>query len=304
MTSSRWTLERRPHGLVWKRLVISAVALSATIMITMVVFEESLIFFPDRYPNGFWDAEAVGRASGTTVEDCFFDAADGVRLHAWSCRPRSGAGDAGATADMVLLWFHGNAGNLSQRADLMVELAAIPVQVFIIDYRGYGRSEGRPSERGLVRDARAAWRYLTEDRGFTADRIVVLGKSLGGAVAVDLAAEAHPAGLIVESSFASIPAMAAHYYPFVPRWLIRTRFDSLSKIGKVACPVMVIHSPDDEIVPFEQGRRLFDAAAADKRFFEVPGAAHNELWLVGGVDYLRALRQFLLACHTKAGGQG
>lgn len=304
MSDSRWTLERKPPPPLWVRLVISAVALSATIMITMVVFEESLIYFPDPYPNGFWDVEAVGRGSRITVEDCFFEAADGTRLHGWWCRPEGGDGDGGATADMVLLWFHGNAGNLSQRADLMIELAAVPIQVFIIDYRGYGRSEGRPSERGLYRDARAAWRFLTEDRGIAADRIVILGKSLGGAVAVDLATAVAPAGLIVESSFASIPAMAAHHYPFVPRWLIRSGFDSLAKIGQVACPVMVIHSPDDEIVPLEQGRRLFDAAPADKRFFEVAGARHNELWLVAGDAYVDGLRQFLLHCRETVGGDG
>ncbi len=272
-------------------------------MITMVIFEDSLIFFPDPHPSGFWDAEAVARDTGTTVEDCFFEAVDGTRLHGWWCRPEALEGEAHATSEMVLLWFHGNAGNLSQRSELMFELAGIPVQVFIIDYRGYGRSNGRPSEKGVLRDARAAWRFLTEDRAIPPERIVILGKSLGGAVAVDLAAEVTPAGLIVESSFASIPEMAAHHYPFVPKWLIRTRLDSLGKIGNVGCPIMVIHSPDDEIVPYEHGRRLFDAAPKDKRFHEVPGAGHNELWLVGGADYLGAIREFLLDCRGVKGGE-
>jgi fermentation-respiration switch protein FrsA (DUF1100 family) len=197
---------------------------------------------------------------------------------------------------MVLLWFHGNAGNLAHRADLMLELARLPAQVFIVDYRGYGRSDGRPSEEGLYRDARAAWRYLRDQGGVEADRIVILGKSLGGAAAVDLAAEVSPAGLILESSFVSVPEMAARHYPFIPRWFVRTKMDSLSKIERVRCPILVIHSPDDEIVPYEQGRRLFEAAGGDKRFLEVPGAHHNELWLVGGADYLRALREFLLDC--------
>jgi len=197
---------------------------------------------------------------------------------------------------MVLLWFHGNAGNLAHRSDLMLELARLPAQIFIVGYRGYGRSEGRPTEKGLYRDARAAWRYLRDQGGVEADHIVILGKSLGSAVAVDLAVEVKPAGLIVESGFSSIPEMAAHHYPFVPRWLVRTKMDSLSKIGRVHCPIMVIHSPADEIVPYEHGRRLFEAAGGDKRFLEIPGAHHNELWLVGGADYLRALREFLLDC--------
>ncbi len=263
----------------------------------MVIFEESLIFFPDRYPAGFWDVETVARGTGTSVEDCFFSTSDGKKLHAWWCRPDTAGEEVQPTAEMVVLWFHGNAGNLSQRSELMVELAKIPVQVFIVDYRGYGRSEGRPSVKGLYRDARAAWRYLREDAGVGAERIVILGKSLGGAVAVDLAVEVKPAGLIVESSFASIPAMAAHHYPFIPRWLVRSKMDSLSKIGAVNCPVLVIHSPADEVVPYDQGRQLFDAAPGDRRFLEVSGAGHNELWLVGGPDYFGALREFLVHCR-------
>jgi hypothetical protein len=281
---------------LWVRLAISAVALWATIIITMVIFEESMIFFPDPYPSGNWDVEAVARGSGTSVEDCFFEASDGIRLHAWWCRPDGAGAVVQPTSEMVLLWFHGNAGNLAHRADLMLELARLPAQIFIVGYRGYGRSEGRPTENGLYRDARAAWRYLRDQGGVEADRIVILGKSLGSAVAVDLAVEVEPAGLIVESGFSSIPEMAAHHYPFVPRWLVRTKMDSLSKIGRVHCPIMVIHSPADEIVPYEHGRRLFEAAGGDKRFLEVPGAHHNELWLVGGADYLRALREFLLDC--------
>lgn len=302
MSESRWRLRLRNKRPSWARFLISAVALWATIIIIMVIFEESLIFFPDRYPGGFWDVEAVARGSETSVEDCFFPTSDGKRLHAWWCRPRNAGGVGQPTSEMVLLWFHGNAGNLSQRSELMFELAGIPAQVFIVDYRGYGRSEGRPSEEGLYRDGRGAWRYLREERGVDADRIVILGKSLGGAVAVDLAAEVRPAGLIVESSFTSVPEMATRHYPFVPSWLIRTRLDSEAKIGGVECPVMVIHSPDDEIVPFEQGRRLFDAAPPDKRFLEIPGAGHNELWLVGGADYFAALRQFMRDCGERPGG--
>ncbi len=269
--------------------------LSGTILITMAIFEESMIFFPDRYPIGDWDAAAVSRANGVAVEDRFFDAADGVRLHGWWCRP-VGADVDGPTADAVLLWFHGNAGNLAQRAVQMVALARMPVQVFIVDYRGYGRSEGRPTERGLYRDARAAWRHVTHDSGVDPDRIVVLGVSLGGAVAVDLAAEVDPAGLIVQSSFTSVPDMAARHYPIIPRWLIRTRMDSVGKIGRVRCPILVAHSPDDDVVPYELGRTLYEAARGDTRFVEIPGAAHNETWIAGGAGYLETLRRFVAHC--------
>ncbi|MGD8441457.1 MAG: alpha/beta hydrolase [Holophagae bacterium] len=290
-----WTLDRPVRRRRWFRLLAGATVLSATIVITMVVFEGSMIFFPDRYPIGNWDTSTVGRAGGVAVEDRFFVTADGVRLHGWWCRP-IGAAAAAPTADTVLLWFHGNAGNLAQRADQMVALARMPMQVFIVDYRGYGRSEGRPSESGLYRDARAAWHHLTDDAGVEADRIVVLGVSLGGAVAVDLAAEVDPAGLIVQSSFTSVADMAAHHYPFIPRWLIRTRLDSASRIGRVRCPILIAHSPDDDVVPFELGRRLYDAATGDRRFFEIPGAAHNETWIAGGAEYLETLRRFVAHC--------
>lgn len=303
MNSSSWKLHRPPRRPWWVRLGISAVVLWATIVITMVIFENAMIFFPDHDPSGFWDVEAVSSGTGTTIEECFFPTSDGERLHGWWCRPETSIAASSSTAETVLLWFHGNAGNLSQRAGLMLELARIPVQVLIVDYRGYGRSTGRPNEKGLYRDARAAWRYLTEDRDIAAERIVILGKSLGGAVAVDLATGTAPAGLIVESSFTSIPEMAAHHYPFIPRWLVRTQMNSGTKIGRVDCPVMVIHSPADEVVPFSHGERLFQAAQGDKRFLEVPGAGHNELWLVGGSDYFSALREFLLHCRGDRGGE-
>jgi uncharacterized protein len=304
MSESSWKLKRPHRRPWWARLVISAGLVWATIIITMAIFEESMIFFPDPDPSGFWDSEAVSNGTGTTIEECYFATDDGERLHAWWCRPEAPGAPASATTEMVLLWFHGNAGNLSQRAGLMLELASIPTQVFIVDYRGYGRSTGKPNEKGVYRDARAAWRYLREDGGVDADRIVILGKSLGGAVAVDLAAEVEPAGLIVESSFTSVPEMASHHYPFIPRWLVRTKMDSLSKIGGVGCPVLVVHSPADEVVPFAHGERLFEAAPGDKRFLEVPGAGHNELWLVGGSGYFDVLREFLLHCRGEDGESG
>jgi fermentation-respiration switch protein FrsA (DUF1100 family) len=257
-----------------------------------VLFEERLIFFPSRDPAGFREAEAWlrGQPEALRLEDCAFAASDGVRLHAWWCGPRA------ADPQAVLLFFHGNAGHLAHRCDLLRRLVALPAQVLIVDYRGYGRSEGTPSEEGLYRDARAAWDHLTGPRGIGPGRIVVFGKSLGGAPAVDLAAQVQPAGLVVQSSFTSIPDMVAHVMPLVPRRLIRTRMDSRAKIQQVRCPKLFIHSPADEVVPFELGRRLFEAAPEPKRFHEVPGAAHNETYRVGGEAYLGVLREFVRSC--------
>jgi fermentation-respiration switch protein FrsA (DUF1100 family) len=259
---------------------------------TMMLFEDSLLFFPTSWPRGFPDAAAFARRAGVPVEECWIPVEEGLRLHAWWCRP-PGAG-------AVLLLFHGNAGSLAERSDLMLALASAPAEVVVVDYQGYGRSQGRPSEEGLYADASAAWRYLTEARGVPAARIVLLGKSLGGAVAVDLATRVRPAGLVVQSSFTSVPAMAAVHYPFVPGVLIRNRFDSAAKIGRVRCPVLVVHSTADEIVPYGMGRRLFELAREPKRFFEVEGAAHNETWVAAGEPWRREIARFAQECVSRA----
>jgi hypothetical protein len=176
---------------------------------------------------------------------------------------------------------------------MMVSLASLGVEVLIIDYRGYGHSEGRPSEEGVYDDARAAWRFLTLEHGIAAERIVVFGKSLGGAVAIELASSVKPAGLIVQSSFTSVPAMAARHYPFVPSFALRTKMDSLSKISSIDCPKLFVHSTHDEIVPYEMGRQIFEAAGPRKTFFKVVGAGHNQMLAVGGEPYLESIREFL-----------
>ncbi|MCK5379133.1 MAG: alpha/beta fold hydrolase, partial [Acidobacteria bacterium] len=190
-----------------------------------MLFEKSLIFFPapDRSP-----IQTGGRVAGCRFTDHVFPTEDGVNIHSRWFRPNPPA-EADPAARKVVLFFHGNAGNLSGRTELMVCLAGLGVEVLIIDYRGYGHSEGRPSEEGVYRDARAAWKFLTVEHRIAADRVVVFGKSLGGAVAIDLASHVEPAGLIVQSCFTSVPAMAARHYPFIPAFALRTKMDSLSK---------------------------------------------------------------------------
>ena len=272
------------------RRVAIALGIFATMILLMALFERSLIFFPTRYPDGMWDTETAARGTGCVIEDHFFTARDGTRLHGWWCRRLESRSD-----DPVLLFFHGNAGNLSHRVDLLIELATrTPASVFVVGYRGYGRSEGRPKEAGLYLDARAAWSHLTKGSGVGVDRIVIFGKSLGGGVAVDLALEAPAAGLIVESSFTSIPDMAGAHYPFVPKFLVRTQMNSVVKVPLISIPKLFIHSQNDRVVPYRLGRELFDAAAEPKRFHEVVGAGHNDTWLVGGNEYFGALSRFIV----------
>jgi fermentation-respiration switch protein FrsA (DUF1100 family) len=172
----------------------------------------------------------------------------------------------------------------------------LPAQVFIVDYRGYGKSEGKPNERGLYLDAQASWDYLVGERRVTADRIVIFGKSLGGVPAIDLATRVEAAGLIVQSSFTSAADMAVTLVPFLPRALLRARMDSLEKIRQVHCPKLFIHSRADEVVPYKLGYRLFEAAPEPKEFYEVKGSPHNSTYVVGGEQYLAALRRFIHQC--------
>lgn len=287
-----FTLPRRRRRPL-RRFVISLVIALTFALGVIVLFEDHMIYFPTRYPVGRWDTTAVDPSGRIAVSDCWFTADDGVGLHGWWAKPPVPASGAPATADLVVLFFHGNAGNLSDRAEILLALASLPVQVLMVDYRGYGRSAGRPSEAGLYRDARAAWRYLTAVQGVAPSQIVLYGESLGGAVAIELATAVEPAALIVQSSFTSVPALAARYYPFVPGFLIRTKMDSLARITEVRCPVLVAHSPSDEIVPYTHGRTLFDAASEPKRFHEITGAGHNTTWLVGGRELLATLGDFL-----------
>ena len=269
--------------------IVPVVAVFGLLWGGAMLFEKSLIFFPaaDSLP-----VQTDGNVGGCSFTDYIFSTEDGVKLHSRWFRPKAPA-EADLAARRVVLFFHGNAGNLSGRTELMVRLAALGVEVLIIDYRGYGHSEGRPSEEGIFRDARAAWKFLTVEHGIAADRVVLFGKSLGGAAAIDLASHVKPAGLIVQSSFTSVPAMASRHYPFVPAFALRTKMDSLSKISSIDCPKLFIHSTHDEIVPYEMGRQLFDAAGPPKTFFEVVGAGHNETLAVGGEQYLESINEFL-----------
>jgi len=280
---SRWTA----IGARWGGgLVVAAVILWGGLML----MEDRFIYFPTRLPPG-WSAAASGLLPrGLSAEECSFPSGDGPRLHGLWCRSADGPHDP---EGKLLLWFHGNAGNLADRLDMVGDLCRLPVTIFIVDYRGYGLSEGKPSEEGLYLDAQAAWDYLTTVRRVPPERIVLFGKSLGGAVAVDLATKVRPAGLIVQSAFTSVPDMAAVAMPFIPRILVRTKLNSLENIKSIQCPKLFIHSPADEVVPYEMGRCLFEAAPEPKEFYEVSGSGHNETWLVGGDSYLDRLRSFM-----------
>jgi len=223
---------------------------------------------------------------GLPFDDVNFTAADGTQLHGWYVRGQRRE---------TLLWFHGNAGNISHRLDnLRLLHTTIGVNVFIFDYRGYGRSQGIASEPGVYDDARGALAYLRQRPDVAPERIIYFGRSLGSAVALELARRERPLGLVLETPFLSIRAMARSLLPLGPLALaIPEGFDNESKITEIDCPVLIIHGDRDEIVPFEQGQVLFERARPPKSFYRLHGAGHNDTYIVGGAAYFARLGKFI-----------
>lgn len=245
------------------------------------LFENKFIFFPFKYPQGYWHPETFG----LQVEDCYFKTIDGCQLHGWFVHKE----DAVAT----LLWCHGNAGNITDRLDNLAKLVRLPVNVFIFDFRGYGRSNGSPDEKGIYLDAEAAYDFLVSRKDVEQDKIILFGRSLGGAVAVDLATKRKCAGLILESTFTSAKDMAKSAFGFIPiHLIIKTKFNSVDKISQIQVPILFLHGTSDRTVPPELGRRLFEAANNPKEFYQIHGADHNDTYIVGGKSYFDKLLQF------------
>ncbi len=241
--------------------------------------EKGIVFFPDPVLLG------TPRDWGLVYEEVFFPAEDGVRLHGWWV-PKEGA--------PTFVWFHGNAGNISHRLEnLKLLWDLVGVQVFIFDYREYGKSGGRISREGTYKDAAAAYRYITQDRKVPADELILFGRSLGTALAVDLAVRLPCRALVLESPFTNSSDMAKLYAPFMFDWRPRVPYDNIGKIGQVRVPVMVIHGEQDEIIPVDMGRRVFAAAPEPKELYIIPGAHHNDTYLVGGKAYFDRLKLFI-----------
>jgi uncharacterized protein len=242
--------------------------------------EEKFIFFPSA------EIERTPRDAGLVFEDVYFTAADGVRLNGWLA-PYPGA-------KITLLWFHGNAGNISHRVGGMRLLHdRVKANLFIIDYRGYGRSEGTASEKGTYEDARAALRYLRARKDI-APHIAFFGQSLGAAVATELAAGENCLALILEAPFASIRDMARVVFPLLPIGpLLKTRYDVAERIKDVKAPILVLQGERDEVIPIEQGKKVFAAAPEPKEFYAIAGAGHNDTFHVGGNAYFDAIRNFI-----------
>ncbi|MGA8865028.1 MAG: alpha/beta hydrolase [Gallionella sp.] len=257
------------------------------------IFQSRMVFYPDVER----ELAATPASVNLPFEDLHLHTSDGVELHGWyipAAQPRG-----------TVLFLHGNAGNISHRLDSLEMFHRLGYNTLIFDYRGYGNSGGKPDEQGTYRDAEAAWRYLTEQRHIPECRIVLFGESLGGAIAAWLAATSRhqPAALVIASGFTSVPDLGQQLYRYLPiRWLARIHYDTRAYLQSVSVPVLIAHSPQDDIVPFAHGQALFAAAHPPKQFLELAGG-HNDGFIFMREEWVKTLGDFLGEHVGKACGK-
>ncbi|MDI5986513.1 alpha/beta hydrolase [Halomonas sp. M4R5S39] len=267
------------------RFLVGLVLVYALVVSLAWGFQSRLLYLPHM------GRDHVGTPAdlGLAWEPVTLETGDGLSLDAWwipADEPRAS-----------LLFFHGNAGNISHRLASIRQFHRLGLSVLILDYRGYGRSEGSPSEEGTARDARAGWRWLMEEAEASPGEIVLFGRSLGAAVAAELASaladESPPGAVILESPFRSVPKLAQRLYPFLPaRWLVRFDYDTETYVTRIEAPLLVIHSREDEIIPFAEGQLVYAAAREPKRLLVIRGG-HNTGFIDSEPDYSAGIDAFL-----------
>ncbi|MDO8263351.1 MAG: alpha/beta hydrolase [Gallionella sp.] len=266
--------------MMWNILGVLAAAYGG-LSLWLLIFQSNLVYFPeiDR------EVAATPALANLQYEDLHLKTSDGIGLHGWyvpAPQPRG-----------AVLFLHGNAGNISHRLDSVEMFHRLGYSTLIFDYRGYGNSGGKPSEQGTYRDAEAAWRYLTEQRHIPECRIVLFGESMGGAVAAWLAAHQKPGALVISSGFTSVPDLGQQLYPYLPvRWLARIRYDTRESLRSVTAPVLIAHSKEDDIIPYEHGRALYTAANPPKQFLDLAGG-HNDGFIFMREAWVKVLGDFL-----------
>jgi fermentation-respiration switch protein FrsA (DUF1100 family) len=264
---------------VFLQSVILITAIYVGLAAFLFFIQSRLIYFPTS------EIVATPDQIGLSYKSVSFKAPDGVKLSGWFIPADSPRG--------AVIFCHGNAGNISHRLESIEIFHGLRLSTFIFDYRGYGASEGIPSEEGSYLDAKGAWNYLIEHEGLGPSDIILFGRSLGGAVAAWLARQYLPKALIIESTFTSAPDLAGELYFYLPtKFLCKYKYNALDAIRKVQCPVLIVHSQEDRIVPFRHGRKLFDAANDPKVFLEISGS-HNEGFIASSSVYINGLKAFL-----------
>jgi hypothetical protein len=260
--------------------IIVGLVLSYVLLIAYVYTRQGgMLYIPSR------EIEATPLTVGLPYQELTVQTKDGVNISAWYI--------PSANARGVVLFCHGNAGNMSHRLDSIRIFHALGLNVLIFDYRGYGKSEGSPDEEGTYRDAEAAWDYLVNVTGVKPEKIVLFGRSLGSAIAAEAALRRQAGALIMESGFTSVPDLGKKLFPHLPvRLISRYRYATINKVGRIKIPKLFIHSPGDEIIPYDQGLKLFEKASEPKEFLAIAGG-HNEGFLLSGEVYRDGLRSFL-----------
>ena len=256
-------------------------------LVLLYFIQPSLIYYPELPSRKL---QSTPQAIGLSYEDISLTTKDQIKLHAWYI-----PNIKDDKPEKVLLFFHGNAGNISHRLDSINIFFQMGLSVFILDYRGYGNSEGKTSEKGTYMDADAAMEYLTRQRNIDLSNIIVFGRSLGGAVAAYVAERYKVSALVLESTFTSATDMASRVVPwpiFPARLMSRYKYNTAKRIPHIACPVLVVHSRDDEIIPFSHGETLYQLAKEQKQFLPIRGG-HNDGFILSGDSYHHGLRQFL-----------
>lgn len=249
------------------------------ILLLMYIFQSAFIYFPTK------NIVATPEDRGLEYEEVHLFTEDGLRLHGWYIPAEESRGS--------VLFFHGNAGNISGRLESIAIFNELRLDVMIFDYRGYGKSEGKATEEGTYKDAIAAWRYLTEVQDKNPRDIILFGRSLGGGIASWLASEVDAGGVVLESTFTSVADLAAEIYPFIPvRWLLRIRYPAIDYLEDIRMPVMIVHSRDDEVIPWHHGKKLYEAATEPKHFLELRGG-HNDGFILAGRSYVEGWDRFL-----------
>jgi len=297
----------RVWGSQWGRVMIWATVGSAVVLAVLLlnartgVIERSLTYFPQ-------SALPMTPASvGLGYEEVWLQTADGVRIHSWFVPGGNSSDDGspGSDRNVTWLWFHGNAGNIGHRVTELARMHdALGVSILLVSYRGYGLSEGSPSEQGLYADAEAALAYLQSRPDVDAERLVYFGRSLGSAVAVDLASKQEPLALVLEASFPDLPWLSRQVYPWLPLWrFVHAQFDSAAKAARVTVPVLLIHGDADEVVPLRGSELMEEAFAGPVERWVVDGARHNDLTSVAGHEFYVRLEAFLTTVLSDALGE-
>lgn len=260
-------------------ITVTLIGAYTALVLIVFVLQKKMIFHPNRTLS--YDPGAIG----LDYEEVSIRTEDNVTLHGWYIPHEKSRG--------TVLFMHGNAGDIGDRMDTILQLHRLKLNQFIFDYRGYGRSDGSPSEKGLYRDARAAYDYLRDRKKIDTDRLIIMGRSLGGAVAAWLAAHVSCRVVILESTFTSAPDVAADIYPYLPgRYMIRYRFPVKKWVQKLRVPILIAHSVDDKLIPYEHGQELYRAAHPPKKFLKLNGQ-HASAFMDTGDKYGQTMGDFL-----------